>query len=68
MRYARREGRVGRREAGREAGGQVTAYDGSPLDVMSGRLLATNGHIHSIMGQTLSQIKPLVLPPLEGAL
>jgi myo-inositol-1(or 4)-monophosphatase len=52
----------------REAGGQVTAYDGSPLDVMSGRLLATNGHIHSIMGQTLSQIKPLVLPPLEGAL
>ena len=49
----------------REAGGQVTAYDGSPLDVMSGRLLATNGHIHSAMGDILRQIKPLDLPSLD---
>lgn len=27
----------------REAGGVVTAYDQSPLDLSSGRLLATNG-------------------------
>ncbi|MFQ4139530.1 inositol monophosphatase family protein [Nodosilinea sp. PGN35] len=48
----------------REAGGQVTAYDGAPLDVMSGRLLATNGHLHSAMSQTLGKIRPLVLPDL----
>ncbi|WOD38742.1 inositol monophosphatase family protein [Nodosilinea sp. E11] len=49
----------------REAGGQVTAYDGSTLEVMSGRLLATNGHIHSVMSHTLGQIKPLTLPLLD---
>ena len=43
----------------REAGGTVTAYDGSPLDVASGRLLATNGHLHSAMEQVLRQVKPL---------
>lgn len=48
----------------REAGGQVTAYDGTNLDVMAGRLLASNGHIHSVMSHTLGQIKPLVLGPL----
>ncbi len=48
----------------REAGGQVTAYDNTPLDVMSGRLLATNGHIHTAMSQTLGKIQPLVLPDL----
>jgi len=42
-----------------EAGGQVTAYDGSPVVVDSGRLLATNGRIHSTMAQTLTAIKPL---------
>ncbi|MBE9110941.1 inositol monophosphatase [Nodosilinea sp. LEGE 07298] len=47
-----------------EAGGKVTAYDGSPMDVMAGRLLATNGHLHQAMSRTLGQIKPLVLPPL----
>ena len=50
----------------REAGGQVTAYDGSPLDVMSGRLLATNGHLHGAISHTLGQIKPLVLPSLAN--
>jgi myo-inositol-1(or 4)-monophosphatase len=48
----------------REAGGVVTAYDGSPFDIFSGRLLATNGHIHQAMSHTLGQIRPLVLPPL----
>ncbi|MGB3138410.1 MAG: inositol monophosphatase family protein [Nodosilinea sp.] len=48
----------------REAGGNVTAYDGTPVDLMAGRLLATNGHLHQVMSQTLGQIKPLALPPL----
>jgi myo-inositol-1(or 4)-monophosphatase len=48
----------------REAGGCVTAYDGTPIAIQSGRLLATNGPIHQAMSQTLGQIKPLVLPPL----
>ena len=30
----------------REAGGQVTAYDGTDFNLESGRILATNGHIH----------------------
>ncbi|MFN3927549.1 MAG: inositol monophosphatase family protein [Pseudanabaenaceae cyanobacterium] len=42
-----------------EAGGKVTAYDGSPLDIYSGRLLATNSHIHQAMVRELSKIKPL---------
>ncbi|MGF1566557.1 MAG: inositol monophosphatase family protein [Nodosilinea sp.] len=43
----------------REAGGQVTAYDGSPLDVFSGRLLATNGGIHRAVGDVLGRVVPL---------
>ncbi len=43
----------------REAGGTVTAYDGSPFDIYSGRTLATNGPLHSAMIETLRQIKPL---------
>ena len=41
------------------AGGQVTAYDGTPLDLNSGRVLATNHHIHQSLSQELLQIKPL---------
>ena len=37
----------------REAGGKVTAYDGSPLDINSGRVLATNGQIHQSLSQAL---------------
>jgi myo-inositol-1(or 4)-monophosphatase len=48
----------------REAGGLVTAYDGGPLEVSSGRLLATNGALHGAMSQVLGQVKPLALPPL----
>lgn len=36
-----------------EAGGRVTAYDGSPLTIESGRLLATNGYIHQSLSQAL---------------
>lgn len=42
-----------------EAGGQVSAYDGSPFDIYSGRLLATNGPLHQPMVQTLNQVHPL---------
>jgi myo-inositol-1(or 4)-monophosphatase len=42
-----------------EGGGQVTAYDQSPLQLASGRLLATNGLIHRALSQKLGQVKPL---------
>lgn len=38
-----------------EAGGKVTAYDGSPLDLSSGRILATNGHLHPSLSQALKE-------------
>lgn len=43
----------------RAAGGKVTAYDGSPVDVMSGRLLVSNGHLHSLMQTELTRVQPL---------
>jgi myo-inositol-1(or 4)-monophosphatase len=46
----------------REAGGMVTAYDQSTFDLASGRLLATNGHLHSAMSEQLVRIKPLAIP------
>ncbi len=48
----------------RAAGGTVTAYNGGPVDVMSGRLLASNGHLHAAMQTELAQVQPLnqVLP------
>lgn len=42
-----------------EAGGRVSAYDGSPFDLQSGRILATNGHLHAIVSQELGTIQPL---------
>lgn len=42
-----------------EAGGKVTAYDQGPLDLRSGRILATNGHIHTHLSQTLAQVPPI---------
>jgi myo-inositol-1(or 4)-monophosphatase len=42
-----------------EAGGQVTAYDQSPFLLNSGRILATNGHIHDQLSQTLLKVSPL---------
>jgi myo-inositol-1(or 4)-monophosphatase len=42
-----------------EAGGQVTAYDGSPLKIDSGRILATNGQIHASVSRELLQTPPM---------
>lgn len=42
-----------------EAGGKVTAYDGSSLKIASGRILATNGYIHDIVSTELQRVRPL---------
>jgi len=42
-----------------EAGGKVTAYDGTPVQIDSGRILATNGYIHDILSRELTQVPPL---------
>jgi len=42
-----------------EAGGVVTAYDQSPWDMASGRILATNGKIHEELSQSLMNFQPL---------
>lgn len=44
----------------RAAGGTVTAYDGSDLDLKSGRILATNGQLHPAMVTELAKVKPLI--------
>jgi len=36
-----------------EARGKVTAYDSSPLNIESGRILATNGYIHASLSNEL---------------
>lgn len=38
-----------------EAGGKITAYDGSNFDLNSGRILATNGKIHQQLRDALAQ-------------
>ncbi len=43
-----------------EAGGIVTAYDGSAFSLDTGRILATNGQIHQALSHELGQIKPLL--------
>ena len=43
-----------------EAGGHVSAYDGSPFDIYSGRLVATNGSsLHQAMVNELDLVEPL---------
>lgn len=42
-----------------EAGGQVSAYDGSPFDIYSGRLVATNALLHLSIVHGLEQVQPL---------
>ncbi|MBD2251541.1 inositol monophosphatase family protein [Nostoc parmelioides] len=42
-----------------EAGGKVTAYDGTPLKIATGRILATNGSIHDNLSRALMQVPPL---------
>jgi myo-inositol-1(or 4)-monophosphatase len=39
-----------------EAGGSVTAYDESPFQLNSGRILATNGHLHHQLSTSLAQV------------
>ncbi|MCP6758897.1 MAG: inositol monophosphatase [Fischerella sp. CENA71] len=41
----------------REAGGKVTAYDRTPVKIESGRILATNGHLHDSLSQELLQVQ-----------
>ncbi|TVQ51802.1 MAG: inositol monophosphatase [Spirulina sp. DLM2.Bin59] len=45
----------------REAGGLVTAYDQTPFDLNSGRILATNGAIHPSLSQALAQTPPIAV-------
>ncbi len=45
-----------------EAGGQVSGYDQSAMNIASGRVLATNGLLHEAMSETLSRITPLLVP------
>ncbi len=42
-----------------EAGGKLSAYDGTPLDLDSGRILATNGKLHSSLSEALQKTPPL---------
>lgn len=42
-----------------EAGGRVTAYDGGPVDLAAGRLLATNGRLHGALSEALRSVPPL---------
>lgn len=41
----------------KEAGGQITDYGLEPLDIASGRILATNGHIHQELSTTLANLR-----------
>jgi myo-inositol-1(or 4)-monophosphatase len=38
------------------AGGKVTAYDQGEFDIRSGRILATNGHLHAELSQELLHV------------
>jgi len=40
-----------------EAGGKVTAYDQSPMQLSSGRILATNGRIHARLSAELLHVQ-----------
>ncbi|MBD2383859.1 inositol monophosphatase family protein [Cylindrospermum sp. FACHB-282] len=42
-----------------EAGGKITAYDGTPFKIESGRILATNSHLHDSLSDALMQVPPL---------
>jgi myo-inositol-1(or 4)-monophosphatase len=37
-----------------EAGGLVTDFGATPLDLMVGEVLATNGHVHDAMRQVIA--------------
>ncbi|MBO1054929.1 MAG: inositol monophosphatase [Dolichospermum sp. DET73] len=42
-----------------EAGGNVTAYDETPIKIESGRILATNGYLHDSLSQELMKVPRL---------
>jgi myo-inositol-1(or 4)-monophosphatase len=42
-----------------EAGGKVTAYDGTAFKIDSGRILATNGYLHDNLSQELLKVPAL---------
>jgi myo-inositol-1(or 4)-monophosphatase len=44
-----------------EAGGQVSAYDRAPIDLSSGRILATNTHLHDALSTELLKVKPFAI-------
>ncbi len=44
----------------REAGGIVSAYDGSEIDLKSGRILASNPSLHGQVVDQLKKVKPFV--------
>jgi len=44
-----------------EAGGKVTAYDSSPFQLNSGRILATNGQIHAELSHALQTVPPIAI-------
>lgn len=39
-----------------EAGGRITSYESGPIDLSSGRILATNGKIHPLLSAELTSI------------
>lgn len=39
-----------------EAGGKCTSYEEGPIDLASGRILATNGLIHSLLSKELEEV------------
>ncbi len=44
-----------------EAGGKISSYDGTVVDIPSGRVLATNGLLHRVMSQELGKIQPIAV-------
>ncbi len=44
-----------------EAGGTISSYDGTTIDISSGRVLATNGLLHAVMSQELGKIQPIAV-------
>ena len=47
-----------------EAGGQISAYDQSPIDLDSGRILATNSKIHHSLSEALLN-NPVIIPTIK---
>lgn len=49
----------------KEAGGLVTSYDGTALDIGSGRVMATNGKLHSELQKALKDSRGYNFPVLD---